>query len=288
VTTINTEENAHRPIVIVGAGWLGLPLGHVLSTAGHMVRGTTTTAARLPELTAAGLEAHQISLEPDSSVTDWRSVLRDAGTLIISLPPGIRRATDPAAAEARYAAQLARMGALAADAGVERVVFLSSTAVYPDQPGAPILRESAADPAHPLVRAEQALAAALPPTSRLIIARLAGLIGSGRAPGRFFGAGRPVPQPEAPVNMLHLTDAIGAIRALLATPAAVGVFSVCAAQHPTRAAFYTAAAEALGLPAPPCATTTGDVMGKVVDSTHLRSTTGYVFQMDVSEVRSQR
>ena len=209
-----TPPAAGGPVIaIIGAGWLGLPLGRALRADGCRVRATTTSAARLPALAAAGLEAYQLALEPDSAAAAWAPLLTGADAVVISLPPGMRGGADPAAVQ--YTARLARLGELAAAAGVKKVVLLSSTAVYPETPGVPVLTARAADPTHPLTRAEAVLAATLPPATTLVVARLGGLMGPGRAPGKFYGPGRPVPQPAAPVNLLHLTDAVGAVRALL-------------------------------------------------------------------------
>ena len=79
--------------------------------------------------------------------------------------------------------------------------------------------------------------------------------------------------------MLHLADAVGAVRALLPAPTATGAYTVCAARHPTRAEFYGAAAAALGLPPPTFAAAPG-MVGKQLDSTRFRGATGYEFQFD--------
>ncbi|MBC7448229.1 MAG: hypothetical protein H7330_09245 [Hymenobacteraceae bacterium] len=268
------------PIALLGAGWLGEPLARALAAAGYPVRVSTTTPARQAELTATGLPAYRLVLEPDAAAADWQPFLATAAAVVISIPPGLRGASDAPATAARYAARLARLGELLATTDVQRVILLSSTAVYPDLPNAPELAEDAADPAHPLGRAEAALAASLPVGVALIVVRLGGLLGPGRAPGRFFGPDRPVPQPESPVNLVHLTDAIGAIRALLMAPAARGAFAVCAAEHPTRAIFYSAAARALNLPEPAFLWTATPPVGKQVSSARLRNLTGFHFRYD--------
>ncbi len=267
-------------VAVIGAGWLGEPLARALAADGHPVRVSTTTPARLAALAAGGLVAHRLTLEPESAPAEWHRFLEKTEMVVVSLPPGLRGAPDPASAYARYAARLARLGELVVGTSVRRVLLLSSTAVYPDLPDAPEVTEAAADSAHPLVAAEASLAAALPEAVTLVVARLGGLMGPGRAPGRFFGPGRPVPDPIAPVNMLHLTDAIGAVRALLAAPAARAAYGVCAAGHPSRASFYAAAALALGLPVPPFSPATGICKGKQVSSARLRTETGYCFRYD--------
>ena len=268
-------------VAVLGAGWLGRPLALALAAAGYRVRVSTTSAEKSAALAAENLPAHLLVLEPDSAPTDWQAFLGLADALVVTLPPGLRGAPDPAAVATRHIARLARLGALLAGTAVRRVVLLSSTAVYPDLPGAPLLEEADADPTHPLARAEAAFLAALPVGTAGIIARLGGLMGPGRAPGRFFKEGQAIPQAAAPVNMLHLTDAIGAVRALLEAPTAAGAFAVCAAGPPSRADFYDAAARALGRPAPTLSKIDAElVLGKKVSSARLRHLTGYRFRYD--------
>ncbi len=258
-------------IALLGAGWLGLPLGAALVAAGYPVRATTTTTEKLSLLTAAGLTPVLLKLPPDAPPAEIKAAIGPAaGVLIITLPPG--------RGEGAAAAHLARLGSVAAalpGTNVRRVLLLSSTGVYPDQPGAPLLTEVDADAAHPLVQAE-ALFRALPQV-QTTVARLAGLIGPGRHPGRFFGPDRAIPQPEAPVNLVHQADAVGALLALLKNNVGPATVNICAPMHPLRRAFYTAAARSLSAPppsfAPPCA-----LSGKVISGAHLLTLTQYEFR----------
>lgn len=255
---------------ILGAGWLGRPLAHQLAARGHRVRVTTTSTAKQAELRAAGLDAHLLRLEADTSPAAIKAALGSAEILVVTLPPGARGGD--------YAPHLSRLRALAAalpTTAVRRVLLLSSTAVYADQPGAPEVAEADADPTHPLCQAEQLLSEGA--EWRATAVRLGGLYGPGRHPGHFFGAGRIIAQPDAPVNMLHLTDALGALTALLEqptpTPAAV---NVVAARHPARSTFYTAASALLQAPQPAFALP-GSMVGKRVSGALLRQLTSYAF-----------
>ncbi|MEO9373094.1 hypothetical protein ABI428_35485, partial [Pseudomonas aeruginosa] len=72
----------------------------------------------------------------------------------------------------------------------------------------------------------------LPGTS-VDILRLAGLVGPGRHPGRFF-AGKTAPDGEHGVNLVHLEDVIGAITLLLQAPKGGHIYNICAPAHPAR------------------------------------------------------
>ncbi len=84
----------------------------------------------------------------------------------------------------------------------------------------------------------------LPGTS-VDILRLAGLVGPGRHPGRFF-AGKTAPDGEHGVNLVHLEDVIGAITLLLQAPKGGHIYNICAPAHPARNVFYPQMARLLG------------------------------------------
>ena len=74
------------------------------------------------------------------------------------------------------------------------------------------------------------------------VVRLGGLIGPGRAPGRFLAGRRELPLGDAPVNLLHLTDAVGVLECILESQA--GATRLTYARPITRRGgeFYPAAA----------------------------------------------
>ncbi len=84
----------------------------------------------------------------------------------------------------------------------------------------------------------------------MVSLRLAGLIGPGRMPGKFFAGKTQVPNGHAPVNLIHLNDAIGVIHRLVEDENASGVFNGCAPVHPTKKEFYSLAAQLEGLEKP--------------------------------------
>ena len=82
------------------------------------------------------------------------------------------------------------------------------------------------------------------------VLRPAGLVGPNRPPGRFYAGKKDIPGGSAPVNLVHLDDVIGAIQNILEQNAWGGTYNLCATKHPTKAQFYTQAAQSLGLPLP--------------------------------------
>lgn len=241
-------------IVVIGCGWLGLPLAAELVAAGHDVHGTATREARLPEIAAVGATPHRLVVGA-GSLGD-ASLLDRADRVVVAVPPsglagdpggrpdGGGPDGDPAAA----ADALARA---AAERGARHLLLCSSTGVY------------AGGPEHPWVGEDDVGEAPSPRAARLLaieaavrdgpvpatIARLGGLWGHGRHPVRSL-AGRELGGPDVPVNLLHRHDAVRALVALIAPRATPGTFSVVADVHPPRGAFYRAEARRLGLPEP--------------------------------------
>jgi nucleoside-diphosphate-sugar epimerase len=103
----------------------------------------------------------------------------------------------------------------------------------------------------------------------LTILRLAGLVGPGRHPGRFYGGrDRAVPQSDAPLNLVHREDVIRAIELVIDRDLWGMTLNVCAADHPKKGKFYQTAAEALGLSV--AGLLPGGGEGKVIRSTKIR------------------
>lgn len=251
-------------ISILGCGWLGLPLLSSLAEAGHHVRGTSRNPDTLRAITAGGGEAFDLTLPGEVPAT----FLAATDVLIITLPPRGRALGD--AATENYLQCLRSFETWLNEADSDRrVIFCSSTGVYGEATG--VLTETA--PLAPDTASGRAVAAAedwlqqqtTPPT----ILRLAGLAGPGRHPGRFYGGrDRPIPEADAPVNLVHRDDVISAIHLLLRREDAA-TYNVCAAAHPTKGEFYTAAAASLGLEI--AGALPGGAAGKRIDSARLRA-----------------
>ena len=161
----------------------------------------------------------------------------------------------PSASKAGYPAVASAVRRAAEAAGTGWVLMTSSTSVYPDLDG--VVTESDAG-AHEGVALRRNGAAVLA-AERVFygatafdttILRLAGLYGYGRHPGRYFAGRRGLAGGEAPVNLVHRDDVIGAVSSVLEHDARGSTFNVCADHHPTRRRLYTSYAERLGLEPP--------------------------------------
>jgi len=261
---------------VLGCGWLGLALARSLAASGHCVLGTTTTPEQIPALEALGIEPHLFRLGADFSAPSealLHQLLSRAEVLVLNVPPR-------AAAAGAYPTLLRPVHRAVASAGTQKVLFVSSTSVYPDEPR--VMRETDAlstrDASSDVLRAEGHFVPRYGQWKSTVV-RLGGLIGPDRAPGRFLAGRRDLAQGNAPVNLLHLTDAVGVLSAIIEHQAWGHTFNVCAAEHPLRRDFYPAAARHLNLEPPTFRDGTG-INGKTIDSTLVRQLVPYQFQYD--------
>lgn len=270
-----SPATAGTTVAVLGCGWLGLPLAQKLKNQGYRVLGTTTTPEQLPVLEALGIEPHLMQLGPDFSAADelrLTDMLRQANILFLNIPPR-------AAVAGGYPQLLRPVHRAVAAARLQAVLFVSTTGVYPDEPR--LMREqdaiSTRDASSDVLRTEGHFVPRYGQWQSTVV-RLGGLIGPGRAPGRFLAGRQNLAQGDAPVNLLHLTDAVGVLSTIINQNIWGYTLNVCAASHPPRREFYVAAAECLGLTPPtfrPEFSTS-----KTIDSSLLHTLVPYTFQYD--------
>ena len=262
-------------VAVLGCGWLGFPLAQALLAQGHRVLGTTTTPEQLPVLKAAGIEPHLLQLGTDFSAADearLTALLSQASILVLNVPPR-------AAVAGGYPQLLRPVHRAVAAARVKAVLFVSTTGVYPEEPR--LMREqdaiSTRDAASDVLRTEGHFVPRYGQWQSTVV-RLGGLIGPDRAPGRFLAGRRELAQGDAPVNLLHLTDAVGVLSSIIEHNVWGYTINVCANDHPARREFYPTAAEHLGLTPPTFQPEYGG--GKTIDSSLLRTLVPYKFVYD--------
>lgn len=255
-------------ISIIGSGWLGFPLLKSLVEDGHEVIGTSRNPERLAQIEAVGGVGVELALPGPVP----EALQHTPEVIIITLPPGGRQLGEDAPTV--YLKRLEALIPLLTTANPPFVVYTSSTGVYGAAAGA-VDETTAVNPnthsGRAVVAAEQWLQDKV---AHLAILRLAGLVGPGRHPGRFYGGrSRPIPQADAPVNLVHQADVIEAVRCVLSVPGIFAsgsqIFNVCAAAHPPKGEFYAAASAALNLEI--AGREPGGEDGKIISSARLRT-----------------
>ncbi len=231
-------------VSILGCGWYGTALAGSLINKWIKVKGSTTTADKLTLLAEAGIEPYLIDLSPANETIN--PAFFECDVLWVCIPPKARTGNG-----AEYLNKIERLITLIKTHNIKQVVFISSTGVYGDS-NTEVTELDAPNPDSEsgkiLLAAEELLNKEDAFTTTII--RFAGLIGPGRDPGRFFAGKTNIPNGQAPVNLIHLTDCIGISNALLDKQAFGYNYNAVSPSHPTRIEFYTQAAIDSGLAAP--------------------------------------
>ncbi|MBY6188524.1 SDR family oxidoreductase [Marinobacter hydrocarbonoclasticus] len=231
-----------QSITIVGCGWLGLSLAQQLQSLGYPVRGSSRNEATLAQLATLGIPGFRLSID-EALESDALDELFDAEVLFANVPPGRTPSALP------YAERMKNLAQAAWQKGIRKAIFVSSTAVYSS--GEAVDESAPLDPsprAQQMRDAEQAFSDVF--GAGLTVLRPAGLVGGERHPGRFLAGRQGLPGADAPVNLVHRDDVIGAVVRVLEAEAFGEVFNLVAPGHPSRGAFYPRAAIALGLEPP--------------------------------------
>ena len=257
-------------VSILGCGWLGLPLGKHLRNRRFSVKGSVTNPEKFGSLRKSGVQPYRIVLN-DSEIELDDPTFFETDVLIISIPP---RRID--GIERIFPAQIAQLIPVILKAGIKKVIFISSTSVYPEN----LQTASENDVLSPDKASGKALFAAENLLKNLTdfettIIRFGGLIGADRNPARFLlKSDRPV--ANVPVNLIHQDDCIGIILAILEQDLWGETLNACCPEHPLKRDFYGKASQISGLPTP--IISDQPEAYKIIDSSKLQRLLKYKFK----------
>lgn len=260
-------------ISILGCGWFGFPLAKRLVEAGHQVKGSTTTSAKIADLQSAGIDAYLFELDKDEIPESFF----DSELLILGVPPRMRSGQGE-----DYAGKIIRLTERLSGTFVKQLIFISSTSVFSDTNS--ILNEYATPfPETASGKAILAVESYLRNCSSFdtTIIRFSGLIGPGRDPGRFFGGKTNIPNGQSPVNLIHLDDCIGITMSVLEREAFGNIFHAVAPQHPLKSTFYSKASTDAGFIRPEFVDEL--TSWKIIESINVPKLLNYVFKQKISE-----
>lgn len=228
----------------MGCGWYGLALAKALVSNGIKVKGSTTSPGKMETMAADGIEPYLVNFTAATENYDARFFNCDI--LLIAIPPKTR-----AGEGVDFIHKIEKIINAIKRHGVKKVIFISSTGVYAD------LNNQVDENTNPQPNTEAGRVLFVAEnlfrqeaTFKTTIIRFAGLIGPGRAPGRFFAGKKDIPNGNTPVNLVHLDDCIGLTKAIINKDAFGYLFNGCAPDHPIKSAFYTRAAADAGLEKP--------------------------------------
>lgn len=262
-----------QTISILGAGWLGMPLGESLVETGYTVNGSTTRKEKLPEISSKGMQAYQLEIGEEIEANNLSGFF-NCDLLFVNIPP---RRRDPDILK-NYPF---KMGLILEQIQAHQIpycIFISSTSVYGDQ-NEIVTEESPTLPSRnsgkALVTCEQLFMQT--PNCKTTVLRMAGLAGGDRKVGRFLAGKKELSNGWGKVNLVHLEDCIGVIEAVIVQHQWKEIFNVSADSHPTRKALYTTQAKKLGLD-PPQFLEDSPAKYKVVSNEKVKRVLGYEFK----------
>ncbi|WP_297336758.1 epimerase [Algoriphagus sp.] len=233
-------------ISIIGLGWIGLPLAKLLLKEGFAVKGSTTSSDKATSLQNSEIHAVHFALEPHPVGTGFHQLFQ-GDVLVLNIPPRSRQDGGE-----KYLEQLKFISALLETSPIQKVLYVSSTGVYPENFSAEeyteeeIITPNTAGNAA-LWKAERYLLENL--RQDLTLLRFGGLLGDDRIPGRYF-SGKENVVGHTGVNYIHRNDAVRMMHFILANELWGTTFNGVAPLHPLRKAVYEKNAQDLGI-APP-------------------------------------
>ncbi len=273
-------------VLIVGCGYIGLPLGAELVRQGHAVFGLKRSVDDA-ELKAAGITPLHADITRAETLTGFPSEY-----------DWVVNCTASGGGDAEAYRQLYLMGnrnliEWLRPSPPRRYVYTSSTSVYGQNDGSLVVETDpiapATDTSQILVATENLLlAAAMHIKFPTVILRLAGIYGPER--GHWFkqflrGEARLEGDGSRFLNMIHCADVVGAIIAALRGGAPVpSVFNVVDNEPVTQRDFFAWLAGQLGKPMPPSvpadveANRKRGVTNKRVSNQRLKQMLGYQFK----------
>lgn len=220
-----------KKVTIIGCGWLGLALGKTLNANGFSVAGSVRRKEQLKILSNAKIDGFLLDLESEVAVPEAHRTSSDI--LLIAVPPFDRQ--NPG----HYGQALGKL--IAQFSGVQHLIFVSSTGIYPHRSGEYPEDFSFLEgekKANVLYIAEQEVfrSNALVKT----ILRPSGLFGPGRHPALHLAGRKNVSDPSGHVNLVHQGDVIRAILLCIERGSkAAGIFNLAYPDHPWRKVYYT-------------------------------------------------
>jgi len=272
-------------VLIVGCGYVGLPLGAELVRQGHEVFGLRRSLLAENELKVAGVHP----LAGDVTKPETLAKLSRQFDWVVNCV-----AAGGSAENYRhtYLEGNRNLVSWLADSPPKKFVYTSSSSVYEQKDGSVVTEKSRVEPdaetAKVLVEAEKVLLdAAAQKKFPAVILRVAGIYGPGR--GHWFkqfvkGEARIEGDGSRFLNMIHRDDVAGCIIAALKNGRAGEVYNVVDDEPVSQVDFLKWLAATLGKPLPPAGSKDAGIVrkrgatNKRVSNNKLKTELGYQFK----------
>jgi nucleoside-diphosphate-sugar epimerase len=262
-----------KTISIIGLGWIGEPLAIHLQEKGFHVLGSTTSFKKLENFSKKGLKAIRFSLNPHPEGIGFNALFQ-SDVLVVNIPPRTRSGNGEFHLE-----QLKYLRSLIDNSSVKKVIFVSSTGIYPDSPSEEeyaedflLTHENTGNDI--LLRAEQLMEKEQ--SYDLTIVRFGGLMGKDRIPGKYF-SGKENVAGHTRVNFIHQNDAVGILTWVIEKELWNLTFNGVAPIRPLRREIYEKNAEEFGIDPPTSYQNVPEGLDRLIDSSKILET-GFEFE----------
>ncbi len=234
-----------KSISVLGCGWLGFPLAKYLLEKGFELKGSTTDKGKLLLLQKNSISPFLINIDPDIKSDNINEFL-SSDILYINFPP--KRRDD---IEDYHPKQISNLINEIKDSGIKKIIFASSTSVYPNtndivDERCDLMPDKNSGKA--LLEAEKMLMGERGFDTTVI--RFAGLIGYERSPLNSLKRKKLVVNPDAKLNLIHRDDCIKISYEIIRNNIWNETLNACSDNHPTRKEYYSVEAKKHGISLP--------------------------------------
>ncbi len=246
----------------------------MLLAEGLSVKGSTTSADKLPLLRNAGIAGFQLKVAAEGIKGDIEGFLASTDVLVIDFPPGLRK--DP---KSDYSGAIAKLGRAIETSGVKKVIFISSISVYEETENFTIYTEdhkpnATSASGREIISAEKILLQN--PLFDTTVIRFGGLIGAGRHPVKYLAGRSGLANPLGPVNLIHLKDCLRVIKKVLENDIFGEEYNAVFPLNPPREKYYSEKAREAGLEIPEFDHSKSSV-GKIISASKVMRELGVEF-----------
>jgi nucleoside-diphosphate-sugar epimerase len=248
----------NKTISILGGGWLGVPLAEALKKECYTIKVSTASEENYQRLLEEGKNAFQVKVLSGSVEGKDVQTFLEADILIINITPNRAELNQE---------QFASLLPLIEASRVQKVLFVSSSSVYPNVNRRVLEDEGIEIKSHHLYRSEQFLSQSA--HFETTVVRMAGLIGGERHPGLFFQKTGKIKNANAPINLIHRVDCLKIITEIIKQNVWGVVFNACSDTHPLKKDFYPLAAKSIGIEAAKVELDTNSAF-KIVDNQKIK------------------
>lgn len=264
-----------KQISIIGCGWLGLPLSKFLIDEGFIVKGSTTSSDKLNLLKKNRIEGYLVHLNETEITGDYFKFLEDSDTIIINIPPGLRKQPNK-----NHVTEVKHLISAIETHHIKHVLYISSTSVFNNETNFPEIKDSTVPNAtsnttKQLIEIEQLLQNN--PHFETTILRFGGLFDEKRHPARYLSGRKNIENPEAPINLIHKDDCIQIISKILKNNIWKVSLNAVYPKHLDKKTYYSTYCQRLNILLPQFNTTVKS-KGKIIDSSKLVQLLNYTFK----------